>query len=57
MAKKKTAHIKHDYKRYIIPSVVGGAIAGIFSEDIQLGIVVFIAVFIGSWVGYHIKHK
>ena len=59
MAKKKTKvvrKVRHDYKRYLIPSIVGAGIAWIFSGSMELGAMVFIAVYIGNVVGYSMRH-
>ncbi len=46
------------YKTSIISSSVGGIIALLFSQSLELGIVVFIAVWIGNWVAkYYLDRK
>lgn len=46
------------YKSYIVSSSVGGIIALLFSQSLELGIVVFIAVWIGNWVAkYYLDRK
>jgi hypothetical protein len=60
MAKAKTTKSKKqfsDYNRFIIPSTLGGVIAWLLSGDLGLGIIVFIAVWIGNWIGFSLKKK
>lgn len=61
MPKKKAKKVVHrktkktnwweEYKRYIIPSLIGAGIGWFFSGSIGLGVAVFIAVWIGNWIG------
>lgn len=39
------------YKYEIVPALIGGVIALLFSGSLELGIMVFLAVLVGSWVG------
>lgn len=41
----------NQYREYIVPSAIGGVIAWFFSASLELGIVVFLAVWVGNWVG------
>ncbi|MEN9406895.1 MAG: hypothetical protein RLZZ455_111 [Candidatus Parcubacteria bacterium] len=56
-AKKQTESFWHVYKQYIVPSLIGGVIAWIFSEDLRLGVMVGITVWIGSWIGMYLRRK
>lgn len=62
---KKTAH-RHvvkkksfwkEYRRFIVPSVLGGVIAWFFSASLMLGVIVFIAVWVGNWIGREYLEK
>lgn len=46
--KKESMWLK--YREYIIPSAIGAVIAWFFSASIELGVVVFLAVWVGNWV-------
>lgn len=63
MAKKKVAKkssskkstwddIWEKYKYEMVPGMIGGVIALLFSGSLQLGLLVFLAVVVGSWVGH-----
>ena len=56
-AKKSAESFWHTYKQYIVPSLIGGVIAWIFSEDLRLGVMVGITVWIGSWIGMYLRRK
>ncbi|MBP6913408.1 MAG: hypothetical protein KBC00_02235 [Candidatus Levybacteria bacterium] len=45
------------YKIFIIPSLIGGVVAWFFSASFELGVVVFIAVWIGNWIGLQTRSK
>lgn len=55
----KKGNLWEHYKAYIIPSALGAAIALLVSRSIELGSVVFIAVWIGNLVArvYLVRHK
>jgi len=63
MAKKSKKTIKSvesfwsKYQQFIVPSLISGTIAWIFSEDLRLGVVVFITVWIGNWIGIYLRKK
>ena len=56
-APKKSSNFWEQYKRYIIPSAIAGVIAWFFGRSLELGIVVFIAVWIGNWIGVIVLKK
>lgn len=45
------------YEHYLIPSVIGAVIAWFFSDSFVLGVIVFIAVLIGNYIGFKILQK
>lgn len=45
------------YKYKIVPAGIGGVMAFIFSGSFQLGVMVFLAVLVGSWVGHELLKK
>lgn len=67
MAKKKVVHHKkkqahwsdiwHKYKVYIVPSAIGGVVAWWFAGNLNLGILIFIAVWAGNWVAREVLEK
>mgnify|MGYP001612555987 CR=1 FL=1 len=40
-----------EYRRFMIPALIGGAIAWVFSGSLELGALIFVAVFVGNWIG------
>jgi hypothetical protein len=46
MARKQT----ENYWHFIIPSLIGGGIAWLFSGSVGLGVMVGVGVIIGSWM-------
>ncbi|MBI2443575.1 MAG: hypothetical protein HYV40_06770 [Candidatus Levybacteria bacterium] len=60
MARKATrssGNLWEKHKHYVVPSLVGGVIAWFFSGDFMLGVLVFIAVWVGNWIGYSMLRK
>lgn len=45
------------YKHFIIPSAFGGFIAWFFSDSFKLGVMVFIVVWIGNYLGKKMLDK
>lgn len=59
-AKKSSTPVSGFYdghKQYIVPAAIGGVIAWVFSGDFMLGIQVFVAVWVGCWVGRKLLAK
>ena len=54
---KSADNLWKKYQHFIIPSLIGGGIAWIFSEDLRLGVIVFITVWIGNWIGLYLRKK
>lgn len=48
---------KHEYKHFVVPSVIGWAVTYILSGSFNLAVVVLVAVFIGNWIGYSVFLK
>lgn len=60
MAKKTVKSNKSGvvgYELYVIPSVIGGMIAWLFSDSFGLGMLVFAAVLVGNYFGFKILQK
>lgn len=60
MAKKSSAKQKNifeQYRHYLIPSTIGGVIAWFYSGSFELGVIVFIGVWAGNWVGKELLKK
>lgn len=59
-AKKSSAPVSgfyDEHKQYLVPAAIGGVIAWLFSGDFMLGIQVFVAVWVGCWVGRKLLSK
>ena len=63
MAKKKRRVVSKSkgtqdlYWHFIVPCVIGGAIAWFFTGSMMLAVMVLLAVLIGNYVGYEIVKK
>lgn len=57
MAKKAPKYQLGSYNHYLIPSAVGGAAAWMLSGELSLGLTVFVAVWMGSWIGNSVRRK
>ena len=63
MAKKKRAKARSNknsgevYWHFIVPCVIGGVVAWIFSGSVVLAVFVLLAVLIGNYVGYELIRK
>lgn len=61
MAKRKVVRAKKStedlYWHFIVPSVIGGAIAWFFTGSMILAVMVLIAVLVGNYVGYEVVKK
>ena len=62
MAKRKAVRTKKAatqdlYWHFIVPCVIGGAIAWFFSGSMILAVMVLIAVLVGNYVGYEVVKK
>ena len=49
---KRSNKTSEVYWHFIIPCVIGGAIAWFFSGSVTLAVLVLVAVLIGNYVGY-----
>jgi hypothetical protein len=54
---KPVSGFYEEHKQYIVPAAIGGVIAWLFSGDFMLGIQVFVAVWVGCWVGKKLLAK